>query len=220
MPEPKYISNEEAAKILNVAPRTIRRYLKLKKLDPTYVQGKFGQELRLNEEQVRSLARGMTKGAEALDRLGHEGMATNGHSPLSLDPLVLWDAYEALQTEHRNMAAQLGFFSAKADEVKLLTERAESLSKLNHELADKLNLEETEIRKQKALFDATEAQLQQVKSQLEDDRASRDTLVKKYQAQLRRQVWTSLAIVILALFAGLVVSSAIAGNLSGLIAGR
>lgn len=130
MPEDKTISVETAAEILKVSPRTVRRYAKERKLVYTYVQGKYGQELRLGEEQVRTMAKALSNGADKGGQHSPDS-AVNGSAPATaaIDAATVWKAYEAMQKEYRDVAAQLGYWRSKAEELPKLAERAESLLK-------------------------------------------------------------------------------------------
>lgn len=159
MPETQTISVEIAAEILKVSPRTVRRYAKEHKLGNSYVQGKYGQELRLNEEEVRSMVRPISTGAGE-GRQHTSANSVNGSEPtLPLDAGTLWKSYEALQKEYRDVAAQMGYWRAKAEEIPKLTERAESLLKEKDEVDQTRAGLEEQLTKEKAERERLKRQL-------------------------------------------------------------
>jgi excisionase family DNA binding protein len=162
---------EEAAKILRVSTRTLRRYVKEGKVDHRRVQGKFGEELRFNEEEIRQTAREMSHGADRAYQEGPDDRGNDANGTDYLSTSELWKAYESLQAEYRNAAAQIGFLKARAEEVPKLAERAESL------------------QKQKEQTEAEKAQLEEARSKLKEE-LQRERQEKE---RLRRQMMWGLA---------------------------
>lgn len=167
------IDVDQAAEILGVSTRTIRRYVKEGKIDHRRVQGKFGEELRFNEEELRQLARtmsnGVGKGRQASQDSSVNGV--KGSRTQGLSPEALWQAYQELQAEYRNAAAQIGFLRSRAEEVPKLAERAESLQKQKEE-AEKARAAAEEEKK---------------------------NLAKELEQVRRQMLWNTLAYIILVL---------------------
>ena len=119
---------EQVAKLLTVSTRTVRRFVQRGQLTKHYqVVGK-ARELRFSEEEVSALRKDMTKGRQTttgqdIDSDRTPGQAFSG----SIDIKDFLQRYEAA-------VGQLGYFRAKAEEVQLLTARADSLAKANQNL--------------------------------------------------------------------------------------
>lgn len=189
MTEPKQIAIEEASRILKVSPRTLRRYAKDKKLDHTYVKGKYGEELRFFESSIRAFAKSLS---QAADNPSQPTIDKADHSSAPLEIKTIWEAYQKLQEDFRNSAAQIGFLRAKSEEVPRLTERAESLQKDNEKLL------------------ADSEDLQEEKSSLE---AELGTFKKK----VKSQSWRTTAFVVLAFLLGIFLSILLSDRISNLL---
>ncbi|MBI2358550.1 MAG: hypothetical protein HYV04_06530, partial [Deltaproteobacteria bacterium] len=156
------------------------------KIGHSYVQGKFGEELRLSEKEVRSMAGQLSNGAgkgrqDSADSPGEGSLAT-----LSIQEL--WQAYQALQQDYRNAAGQIGYLKAKADEVPLLSQRAESLIKENEGL-----------KKVKDEMAEQNAQLDELKTKLEAD-------LKDNKGRVRWQSRFTVVLVVLAFLIGVAIA--------------
>lgn len=134
MAERAVITTKEAANILQVSEKTVRRYGKdsqaKHRLATKAVQGKFGEELRFFKDEVEALAAALSKGVQGPgESTGHDQgkPVDSAGQTAAISGEKLWTAYQALQAEYRNAIGQMGFWQAKADEVKLLTQEAESL---------------------------------------------------------------------------------------------
>lgn len=172
------IDVDKAAEILGVSTRTVRRYAKDGKIDYRRVQGKFGEELRFSEKELRQLANDRSNGTDKSSQATEDKSGNGVNSGSALNAQALWRAYQELQAEYRNAAAQIGFLRNQAEEVPKLTERAESLQKQKEEAQQaKVNAEQ-----KKAELEAT----------LAEERRERDRLH-------RQMLWNTVAYVILSL---------------------
>jgi hypothetical protein len=189
MTEPKQIGIEEASRFLKVSPRTLRRYAKDKKLDHTYVKGKYGEELRFSETSVKAFAKSLSQPSGNPSQPAKD-IVDQGSAPLEIK--TVWEAYQKLQEEFRNSAAQIGFLRAKSEEVPRLTEHAESLQKENEKL-----LADTE-------------NLQEEKSNLEAEFGS-------YKKKMKSQSWLTSAFVVLAFLLGIFLSILLSDRISNLL---
>lgn len=186
MPQTQEITVEIAAEILKVSPRSVRRYAKQGKLGHSYVQGKFGEELRLSEKEVRSLAGQLSKGA---DKGRQDSADSSGEGSLpTLSIQEVWQSYQALQKDYLNAAGQIGYLKAKADEVPLLSQRAESLVKENEGL-----------KKAKDEMAEQNAQLDELKTKLEAD-------LEDNKGRVRLQSRVTAVLVVLAFVIGVAIA--------------
>jgi MerR family copper efflux transcriptional regulator len=90
-------SISEAAELLNLSPKTIRRYIKSGKLPSTKVPTKFGDEYRITEIPA-ALKQEADDQAEAQNKLD---VVSAEENTLTLDPQQLYQ-------ENMRLAAQLG----------------------------------------------------------------------------------------------------------------
>jgi MerR family transcriptional regulator, copper efflux regulator len=111
-------SISEAAELLKLSPKTIRRYIKAGKLPSTKIPTKFGDEYRITEipESLKQEALNNLESQQNTDIVPHEDTEDKG-SESKLDIQVLYQ-------ENMRLAAQLGAASERIrqleEQVKLL----------------------------------------------------------------------------------------------------
>jgi hypothetical protein len=155
MPDEFSLSLEDVANVLTVSTRTVRRFVQRGQLSKHYkVVGK-ARELRFSEKEVIALRQDTTKSRQTTAGQNMDSARTGGQTfSGSIDIKDLFHRYETV-------LGQLGYFQAKADEVKQLTEKAESLTKTNQELVGKSDELSTSLEESKEETD-------QLKKSLED----------------------------------------------------
>jgi len=200
MPESKSITSKEAAVLLGVSDRTVRRYVAKGLLDKTYVDGIYGKELRLDRDQVlkladQNLSRAREDGQEGPDQRGR-----GANNRYILDVVQLWEKLEKAQADKEQAVARLGYVQGKLDaqqeEIKLLTSRAQSLAE--------------ERQKAQEVLSKAEAEKRAVQKVMEDKE-------RDYQIQIRRLGLFYTAILLLIVTLAFIFSPVLARILQSLL---
>jgi multidrug resistance efflux pump len=194
MAEPRLLTLHDVAKLLAMSERSVRRYVQRGQLTSQYTSTDKGRELRFFETEVEKLLSDMARTRPASSGQDMDSARTGGHKAEFTGFSGTIDLKEFF-TRYEHLLGQLGYFQAKAEEVKLLTERAESLSK------DKQALE-AKIREQTEAHEQHQAELMSTQAQLEQK-------LRQAQARQRWQPWLALGLAILALLVGYLLPSAI-----------
>lgn len=136
MPEEKWLTAQEAANLLGVSDRTLRRYVQQKRLTKHAITTERGTETRFSEDEVLQLKADMTETRLRAGQRADSGRPTAPPIAGAFDIMKFLDKYEAA-------IQQLGYLRAKTEEVKMLEERAGSLQQKMAELeAEKRTLAE------------------------------------------------------------------------------
>jgi excisionase family DNA binding protein len=195
--EPKLLTLEEVAKLLDKSDRTVRRYVTHGHLTPHYKSTETGREIRFSEDDVNKLLSDMSRSRpEHLDNRPDSDRNRVQMFSGTIDIKEFLGRYE-------HLLGQLGYFQAKAEEVKLLTERAESLNKANQDLEQKLSTKDAELIQQQLAAQATETELKKQ--------------INGYKTRERWQPWVTIAIAIFALIIGFVIAPAALPQLAAIV---
>lgn len=136
MPEEKWLTAQEAASLLGVSDRTLRRYVQQKKLTKHTIATGKGNEPRFSEDEVLQLKSDMTAARLQAGQRADSRRPTAPPIAGSFDIVKFLDKYEAA-------IQQLGYLRAKTETVKMLEEKAGSLQQKMAELeAEKRTLAE------------------------------------------------------------------------------
>lgn len=127
MAEGKWLTVQEAANLLGVSDRTLRRYVQQKKLTKHTITTERGSEPRFSEDEVLKLKADMTEARLRAGQRADSGRQTAPPLAGAFDLIKFLDKYEAA-------VQQLGYFRAKSEQVVMLEERAGSLQQKMAEL--------------------------------------------------------------------------------------
>lgn len=202
MSEDRLLTLQEVANLLAVSSRSVRRYVQRGQLSARYETTPKGRELRFPESEVKELLQDMAKSrphssGQPMDKGQNADRMFTG----TLDIRDFFNRYEKL-------VGQLGYFQAKAEETKLLTERVESLAKVNQELGSRLTAREAELIEHQAAMSG----LTKAKGELERDLATQ-------RQKARTNSWIALLLVLLALLVGFGLSAPTVDRISRLLNG-
>jgi MerR family copper efflux transcriptional regulator len=150
--ENQLLSIEEAADILQVSTRTVRRWVKDGKLERVTVQGKFGPEIRLKHEQVLSLSQG---GGQGSVNGGQEAVAKPVDNVqgavIRLEDFL--DRLEEIQKEKESAVARMGYLQGKLEAQESEVKMLKSVSDEKRSESEYLKAQLTEAESQKRLLD-------------------------------------------------------------------
>jgi predicted DNA-binding transcriptional regulator AlpA len=203
MAEPRLLTLHEVAKLLAMSERSVRRYVQRGQLTSQYVSTEKGRELRFSETEVQKVLSDMAKTRPAPSGQPVDSGRTDGQKAEFSGFSGTIDLKEFF-TRYEHLLGQLGYFQAKAEEVKLLSERAESLIKDKQELELKIQQQDDDHERQ-------EAALVGAKTELEEQ-------LRQARARQRRQPWLTLSFVVFALLVGYLLASIAQGGLPAFFA--
>lgn len=200
--EPKLLTLEEVANLLDKSDRTVRRYVTRGRLTPHYKSTETGREIRFSEEDVEKLLSDMSRNRPQYS----DNRPDSGQNPVqmfsgTIDIKEFINRYEGLLVRFGQLQEQVG-------QVKLLTEKAESLSRTNENLEEKLSgkdAELTQFTEQRLVAQATETELQRQ--------------ITRYKGRERWQPWITVAIAVFALLIGFIIAPAASQQLLAAIFG-
>jgi len=190
MKEEKLLTIEEVAKLLSKSPRTVRRIVQRGLLNKRRIQTINGLEIRFSEDEVKKLQETMatrrpSSYSQGMDNDHNRDRDNAPHVSGTIDIKDFLQRYETL-------VAQVGYFRAKSEEIKMLEERTTSLTVQNQSLIEekkKIEFERDQIVSEKQTLEVQSKTLYETEKRLK-----RENLVYAIVVIIALIVWFMAAI--------------------------